>query len=319
MRLQILPPKCCLPFFLLTFATCGQAQTRPVPYLPIESFGIYNAAFENEPEFLKNDALHNQTRVPKQQPVSQAIDDQIHHALTLLPVFPRYLYSGCDDRAHATWMLLPKNVQSQVMKIWVVTPAKYTETIPGFIHSTRSNDPLYRAVNWGFHVALAYYALGAASAGNDRNAQLRVLDEALRPGEIITADDWFHEMETSPLTFWTLTTGDVYQFNPVPEGPHEGAINPPEWNGLHYGYENTALKNNWIPAALARDAVGLQAMSQTACLALNKMATNSGDLLTALQGTGSPLPVDCQPQVALFHSEQARWIALLMPSTAAPQ
>ena len=75
------------------------------------------------------------------------------------------------------------------MKIWVVTPAKYTETIPGFVHSTRVNDPLYSAVNWGFHVALAFYAPNTDLQATDPQSGLRVIDEALRPGEVIVASD----------------------------------------------------------------------------------------------------------------------------------
>ena len=119
-------------------------------------------------------------------------------------------------------------------------------------------------------------------------------------------------METSPLTFWTLTTGDVYQFNPVPEKPHEGAVNDPEWNGLHYGYEGLSLSQNWIPVALARDAVGVLAMRGAACPALNAIATNSGSMLTKLQaGVGDQLPSDCQVDVDLFKKESTRWAGLL--------
>ncbi len=106
MRLNVMIPKCYIPVLSMVIATCGYSQTNPIPYLPIESFGIYSATLENEPEFLKTDALHSQTRILKQQAVSPAIDDELHHAVALLPAFSWHLYSGCDDRAHATSMLL---------------------------------------------------------------------------------------------------------------------------------------------------------------------------------------------------------------------
>ncbi|HEX9933499.1 MAG TPA: protein-glutamine glutaminase family protein [Allosphingosinicella sp.] len=239
--------------------------------------------------------------VPQFAPVS---DEQEQDLLTRVREFefPQYLYSGCDERAHAAWMLLPPELQARVHKIWIVTPAMYTYAIPGAVRSSRA-EPAYRAVDWGYHVALAYQS----------RRGLRIIDAGLRPGESLTREQWLAEMALSPLTFWTMTEASVYRFYTL---SFTGAINESVWNGNSYRYDEgtagqTPRDKNWIPDALARDAVGADAVRGTTCAAFRAIATQPQTLLDRLRagptGAGDP----CRSSFQRFTAERQRWIERL--------
>ena len=115
-------------------------------------------------------------RSPTSDTLTVADEAGLLAAYTALPSTPRYLYSGCHDRAHAIYLLLPKIFQPRLMKIWVMTPSVYTEAISGHITSTRTN-PGDKDIFWGYHVALVFHSA---------DGSLKVLDPALEPGHIVT-------------------------------------------------------------------------------------------------------------------------------------
>jgi hypothetical protein len=195
-------------------------------------------------------------------------------------------------------MLLPSALKPKVMKIWVVTTSKYTSAIRGTIASTR-REAEFRAVDWGFHVALAYRTLGG----------LKVFDPALRPGDVISDAEWFLEMNVSPLSFWTLTSGSVYQFYPTARDQY--AVNAQHWSGNSYGYEGPSRQQHWIPQALARDAVGADAVAGTTCPSLLALAAQPEELLARLNNGSTNSNDPCRSSFEKFASEKARWVTTL--------
>lgn len=234
--------------------------------------------------------------------LSAGEEAQLQEAVRLIGAYPAYIYSGCHDRAHATWLQLPAALQAKVMKIWVVTPARYAPAIAGSIRLNR-DDPASKAVNWGHHVALAYRTAGG----------LKVMDSALNPGAVLSDAEWRRQLSVRPaaLSFWTLTRGEPYYF--FLSAKDAFAANEQVWTGNTFTYSGTSKNEHWIPTALARDAVGVDAVAGRACPLLNALATDPDRLQAALvAGPGAMAdPGPCQPAFVKFQSEKARWITRL--------
>lgn len=219
-------------------------------------------------------------------------------AVAGMPRFPAYFYSGCHDRAHAAYLLIPVNLRSKVRKIWVVGPARFTAAIAGTIGLRRA-DAAASAVSWGYHVALAI----------DTGNGMRVYDPALHPEGTISRQQWFDMMTIPRFAFWTVTSGSVYLFNYA--NLSAPALNGSEvWNGNANFYQFLSESDRIMPDNLARDAVGVQASAGNTCPELIALATNPQGLLTFLR-SGSAAPAACQTSVTLFNGERERWRRLL--------
>ena len=205
--------------------------------------------------------------------------------------FPRYLFSGCHDRAHAAFKLLPKPLKSKVMKIWLMSPGVYSAGFYGLI-GVKGTDEVSKAVSWGYHVALAY---------RDRNGSLRVLDPALRSGEVITERAWFDLLNIPALSLWTLTQPTVYQFTFTKT--NDKAVNPEVWTGDYFNDDGN-LNPDTLPSVLARDAIGVDALGSLTCATLRSVAREPDKLQNILRGE---LPADCKASAERYAVEKARW------------
>jgi hypothetical protein len=216
-------------------------------------------------------------------------ESSLRAAISAMEAFPAYVFSGCHDRAHAAHMLLPAALRPKVMKIWLASPAKYTAVLPGLIGL--KGPGAASQVSWGHHVALAF-----------RNAagEVRVVDPVLKPREVLTERQWFDLMILPRMTLWTLTKGDVYLIEASklsPSTTYASSI----WNGRLEPYQRS-----WIPANIARDAVGVDAVAGTTCPELVQMKANPGGVLALLE-RGQAAPAACRASVAKFEQQRAAW------------
>jgi hypothetical protein len=263
-------------------ASSALAQTTAWPiHLPIEDFGSFGRENAEPAEVIS----HRETAA-------------FEAAVGKMQRFPRYFYSGCHDRAHAAYLLLPESLRSKTRKIWVVAPARYTAAVGGTI-GLRGTGAAASAVDWGYHVALAI----------DTPDGMRVYDAALHPQGTITRDAWFEIMTIPRLAFWTVSRGALYLFNY--SGLATPALNGGEvWNGSANYYHLYNVADRIMPDNLARDAVGVQATAGQTCPELIALATNPQGLLTFLQA-GDTAPDGCKVSVSLFNRERERWRQLL--------
>jgi hypothetical protein len=258
------------------------AEEGGIVYLPIGEFGKIGTA-----------------NATTWQIVDDAWQKNFEQAVASMERFPRYLYSGCHDRAHAAYLLLQPALRQNVSKIWVIGPSRYTAGIPGNI-GLRTSDRASRAVSWGYHVALAI---------NTRSG-VRVFDPVLAPGETLTREQWFALMVPPKLAVWTITAGNVYLFNyaTINEDSRNGNQ---IWNGNVNLYDYLQPEDRIMPDNLARDAVGAAAIAGTTCAAVRELATKPDALLSFLSGGSGSVPVECNASIEMFQTEKARWASLL--------
>lgn len=208
--------------------------------------------------------------------------------------FPGYLFSGCHDRAHAAYMLLPAALRAKTMKIWAIAPGRYTAVLPGLL-GLRGGGAA-QEVSWGYHVALAY---------RDAGGRVRVVDPVLKPAEVLTERQWFDLMVLPRLSLWTLTAGDLYLYEASNLSPTTGYASF-VWNGNREFPTTDRIARN-----IARDAVGVDATAGTACAEVNAKKADPGALSNFLAQGEASVPPACRPSVAKFASEARRWAAAL--------
>ncbi|HEU4558355.1 MAG TPA: protein-glutamine glutaminase family protein [Longimicrobium sp.] len=283
-----------LMFFLLMGVIVGDlsAQTEPP--------GSW-------PAFLTASRLENRFgKAPEPTlvtPTSEAARRHIADAIGSLPRFPDYLNSGCHDRAHAAFLLLPDSLRWYSMKIWVFAPERFTAGVTGVItlrdNSVRTTEAEAR---WGYHVALAF---------KDSAGKLSVHDPALAPGRLISREEWFALMNIPSMSFWTLVPGWVYNFHSTSglDLADHGSRNGNLFNGGMFDYSGKSRDERWIPRALARDAVGEAVSRGNACSTLAGLRTNPGEMQKRLEE--NTLPADCSAQIELFERELDRWTKMI--------
>ncbi|MDZ3831032.1 MAG: protein-glutamine glutaminase family protein [Sphingopyxis sp.] len=213
--------------------------------------------------------------------------------------FANYRLSGCHDRAHAAYMLLPAALRAKAVKQWVVAPSAFTRGVRGTI-----GYPADASVNWRYHVALAFQTPDG----------IAVFDPTLSPGRLLTEAEWLGSFDYPPLSMRFFAPAETYQFfdedNDVVELNERKSYveNKDIWVGNGYRYEGTSRANHWIPNNLARDAVGARVEEGRVCRDLQAFKGQPGKLLDILTN-GSP--IDCPAEKALFDQTRAKWVALL--------
>lgn len=235
--------------------------------------------------------------VPQESRLTKLEEASFFEFVKTTKIFPRYVYSGCHDRAHAAYKLLPRTLKPKVMKIWLMSPGVYSAGFYGLI-GIKSTDEESKNVSWGYHVALAY---------RDSSGSLRVLDPVLRPDGVITEREWFGLLKIPALSLWTLTQPTVYQFNFT--ATNSDSVNKQVWTGKYFNDNNGGLKPDTLPSVLARDAIGVDALGKVTCATLQSQARNPDQLQNLLNGT---LPADCKASAERYTAEKARWTDLLL-------
>ncbi|WP_375755624.1 protein-glutamine glutaminase family protein [Corallococcus exercitus] len=267
---------------IVSLMASAEAQEAFPIYQPIEEFGTYGP--------------QNASSAPA---LTHAETMQFEQAVSAMEQFPPYLYSGCHDRAHAAYMMLPESLRLKTKKIWVVGPSRYTAAIQGTI-GLRATDSASQKVDWGYHVALAV----------ETPVGMRLFDPALQPGATLTRDEWFALMKLPRMSIWTITTGELYLFNYATL--NMAAKNGTEiWNGNANYYHLYSPKDRIIPDNLARDAVGVDALRGLTCSAIQLRLADPQELLNLLNGGVANVPTDCVSSVQKFEAEKARWTAKL--------
>jgi hypothetical protein len=250
--------------------------------------------------------------VPQVLPLTGAEEEQLRRiAPPIMNIFGHYIFSGCQNRAHATFLMLPETLQAKAMKIWVLSPGVIAPAFYGLIGVntavTNAQD-----VSWGFHVALAFHT----------NHGDIVLDAGLSPNSVILADEWFRMMKIPPLSLWTLSKGDVYEFNAIDVDPghklknDDGVVNENVWSGHYFeDYGGSSLNRDMFVDELARDTVGGDILAGRVCAALTALSSRPSDLLSSL--TGSVI-AGCEPAFAKFRAETQRLMSAIYGGHASP-
>lgn len=272
----------------------------------------YAARVDAKPVELTVDQFTNSQDTADRMRASTSVmtADEEHRFLQAVKALnlPAYAYSGCNDRAHAAYLLLPDTLKQKVSKVWIAGPSAFTAALPGSI-SVKSNAPALRDVSWSFHVALGY----RTSSG------YKVYDVALAPDGPLSRDAWLDLFEYPPLAAALTTAGRVYSFIQI--ATNDFSRNSLIWNGTYYTYDGTSYTQRWIPRALARDSVGASVVAGTTCSYLKTLAAKPEKMLTFLQGNDpdaqSPTPASpehvasCRGSIDAFNAELARWAALI--------
>lgn len=248
-----------------------------LPFVPIVEFGTYGGGFP-----------------PSLATLSPPEENSFQEHVKKLQ-FPSYIFSGCQDRAHAAWMLLPAALKDKVSKVWVVAPSRHSASVKGTIR-LMPNIPGSLDVRWGYHVALGY-----------KNEEgLMLFDGCIAPGKVLEGETWFAALRPDPLSFWTMTAGRIYMFYPT-AAPN--SVNKEIWGGNAYEYAGPPAAENRIPAALARDAVGEAILKNRECEVLKTEAKDADALLERLKK--GDVPAGCEGLLDLFKKQKQVWIEKL--------
>lgn len=261
-------------FNTFVHAQVESPEEDPLPFIPISEFGTYGTAF-----------------TPSQTTLSAEEEKTFLEYVKNLSPFPRYIFGGSNDRAHAAYMMMPAPLRSKVSKIWVISPSKHSASVKGVIKlSPTVPDSL--DVKWGYHVALAYKS----------EEGLQIYDGGIAQGKVLAAGDWFAYLKLPPLTFWTMTAGRIYLFYPT-NAPNSS--NKDIWGGNAYEYIGDPAAQQLIPAALARDAVGEAILKNRKCEIIKPGAKDPDALLDRLKkGT---MPEGCEDMMELFKRQKQIW------------
>lgn len=253
-----------------------------------------------EPRYVEATAFRPPQLTPQPFRMSRATQRSVAEAVRALPRFPDYLYSGCHDRAHAAYMLLPDSLVAYATKVWLFSPERLTFVVPGTISLRENRDRRStEGVRWGYHVALSFL---------DAKGNVLVFDPALAPGRLIAHRDWLALMRIPEHSIWTRWQAPRYLFFSTDSTmASPGRV----FNGGTFGYtpSDSARIKHFIPRALARDAVGEALLRDGGCDALRSIATKPGLLQSELEKDG--LPAECAAQKELYTREVERWKQVL--------
>lgn len=272
----------------LGFAGLGPAQGQSPVQVPYGQFGNPDRNSAGQPNNLQMTA-----------------DEEAQFLAALRAIdFPAYFYSGCNDRAHAAYLMLPASLRPKVMKIWLATPTAYSPILRGAIGLAQpaADAP---PVAWNYHIALAVRGPNG----------LRIYDAGLFPGRLLDRETWLAAMNIPPLTIEVLTHGRVYMLSQ--QNADTYSLNSKVWNGTFYTYNGSYDTEQWIERALARDEIGDLAMRGDTCDYLRQLVARPDDMQTFLRGfePGSDPPVAanadnvraCRESIDRYNAAQRRW------------
>jgi hypothetical protein len=234
--------------------------------------------------------------VPTLPGLTVAQEADLLRDLTRLPAFPNYPYSGCDDRAHALYLLLPK-WQPCLAKVWIFSGAVLSPAFADGIHYAPAG---VAPTAWDYHVAVVY----RQAAGQ----QLMVLDLAVTPQlRPIPVARWLGLFSIPPASVWTLLLGNLYSFNKTESCNY--AKFRQFFNGNLFAYEGASKAESRIPTNLARDAAGALAMQRNDCPEVTALVRKPADLLAFLRKAvdDDSAAGPCQVYVNSYRQTLANW------------
>jgi hypothetical protein len=277
MKPQALPTLVFSLILLSTISAAAQDGTSAdeLPFIPIAQFGASGSSY-----------------MPSRAVFTPEEEKEFLDYVKAMPGFPRYLFSGSRDHAHAAWLLLPAALKPKVSKVWIVSPSKHSVSVKGIIRLT-PDVPDSVEVKWDYHVALAY-----------NNAEgLQVYDAGIAPGKVLDGEAWFSHIIPDPLSFWTITAGRIYFFHPT-SAP--GSVNKEIWGGSAYEYAGDPASAQTIPNSLARDAAGEAILKARLCEVMKTEAKEPDALLEKLKK--GDFPAGCEELQKIFQTQRQAWV-----------
>jgi Glutaminase len=230
-------------------------------------------------------------------------------ARTLNPA-TKYLFGGCESRAHALWQILPTSLRTKVSKIWLFPFFKWT-----FLPLMGSFHPADNKLDiiWDYHVAVQFFL--------PQVAEPLILDLALDL-EPMTQEQWQRKLELPPSTLAISMPAQYYSFNNALPGCTEKGKNPNAncfnldrtlFNGGFFEYKSRVATDD-IRSNLARDAAGELLLNESTCPSLKGLVASPirlGEALHALSLPSAVSPTGCEAIAEAYRVEKDRLEKLL--------
>lgn len=293
-----------------SFHESAEAQTKRKKIRPKQDKNKERTETSNlngdHPPFVRRlpngkNSLHDEPSIPT---LSAEQERKLLTAIGAIPSFSRYIYSGCNDRAHALWLLLPADVKTYTAKVWLFSPSVTTlafdDTLT--VPSLGGESP-----KWGFHVALVYKTASG----------VRVLDSAIADWKRApkTLDDWLRLVNTPYGTILTMLDPKLYLFYALADMDKttdkltNNALSTVVNNGQFFECVDACQTGGNIEEALARDDVAAKLAVEGGCSYLRDELRKPGKLLEKLKG--SDAPAECSTWISSFKERRDYWKHLL--------
>lgn len=264
---------------------------------------------EDHPPYVRRlpngkNSLHDEPSIPT---LSAEQERKLLAAIATIPSFSRYIYSGCNDRAHALWVLLPNDVKTYTAKVWLFAPSvttlAFNDTLT--VPSLGGESP-----NWGYHVALVYKTASG----------VRVLDSAMADWKRApkSLDDWLKLVNTPYGTIMTMLNPKLYLYYAL-KGMDEttnkltnNALSKIVNSGEFFECVGACRTDGNIEEALARDDVAAKLAIEGGCSHLRDELRKPTTLLEKLKGNDPP--TECSTWISSFKERREYWRGLLWGS-----
>lgn len=263
--------------------------------------------------------------VPELTRLSTSEEREFLATIQGLPSLPAYSYSGCNDRAHALWLMLPDRMRAYTAKVWLLGPQVLTLSIndPITIRSQGDSSP-----RWGYHVALVYLS----------QQGIKVLDPThpAWSSEPLDIDAWISAYEFPHATIMSIIKPESYiYFAPginLTGNEDTDRIKKAAVSDLDQYSNNTlaSVANNgnfmtctpgsscyndqWIERSLARDEVALMSRSSAVCDYISSQFSNPGRLLERLLAPDPSQVTPCALALDTFRDRRKYWNSVLRAS-----
>jgi hypothetical protein len=227
-----------------------------------------------------------------------ALDDALSELAGDL-AFADYPFSGCHDRAHATYLHLARSLGAHaVAKVWVLSPTLLTVALEGAIEGP-VGDP-----GWGVaHTSWAYHVAAVVRGPSG----LRVVDPVLADlDDPLSLDEWFSAMAIPPGSAYTVLEGRFYSFNTAGPSSWSGGRMP--FNGSMFEYVGLARADRWLEENLARDAVAAALLDGAGCSYLRQVLLDPQSMVLRLdEMAAGGTSATCQPYLDVYLDQRAAW------------
>lgn len=229
--------------------------------------------------------------------LTSADETEMIEVLRSLPLADGYLFSGCQNRAHALWTALPERLREGAVKLWLIAPQGYT-----FISDQGLGVNGFSEVDWDFHVALIY----ARSDGS-----IYALDPAMSHAGPVAIVDWLGRLTGLENAVGYVAPARYYGYF-MSNAPDRSVM-----NGEFYEYTGASEQSEWLTRGLAVDDVGemLLADGGISCSALDaREATAMGRILQQWSCAGAvpeETEATCSDVLRVYDASLVRWRSTL--------
>lgn len=285
-------------------------------------FAAFRDGQYSDPRVIKRQLPHGGNGVhplPALRPLSEREEAIFLERVRSLPALPSYVFSGCNDRAHALWLMLPEEQRGNTAKVWLLGPQVLTLAFndPITIPSLGSESP-----EWGYHVALIYLTVQG----------IRVLDPS-RPdwsAAPSSLDEWVDTYRFPHGTVLSIVSSEYYiffsaeadesallQVNSFANNRVQNVLN----NGVFMTCKPGSLcrEQGWVERALARDEIAGELARNGGCSYLASELRRPGELQRRLLNEAGVAPLDCQASISRFVERRDLWFRRLWEIDGGPR